>query len=302
MVVEKNIMEMRPESAVLLEITIMYALTVLAAVFSKEWRLVPIPVLPLFPVWLVEVLLCEEIIRNRSYEGVEVLTFLAFAWMLYAGILLIPTGNKMEQSVLACLEKQQKAHHFVLQEEYYQQLRDKQAETRALWHDLNKYLRAAKIENQSAQALGQLEAMLDSATQIVDVGNQVMNVILNEYDQMAKAMGIELRLKVQVPPQLPVAVADLYILLGNTLDNAIEACNALPQNQRIIDLTLRMHNDVLYYKLVNPYSVEHTKHKSDPMHGHGLKNVRRCVERYCGVAEVIRESGFFTVTAHLNLQ
>ena len=180
-------------------------------------------------------------------------------------------------------------------------MQDKQAETRALWHDLNKYLRAAKTETQPAQALEQLESMFHSATQIVDVGNRVLNVILNEYTQMAKATGIDLRLKVQVPAELPVSVADLYILIGNTLDNAMDACHALPRDQRVIDLILRTQNDVLYYKLVNPYSSEQPKREADSMHGHGLQNVRRCVEKYNGFFDVVKENGFFTVTGHLNL-
>lgn len=289
------------EIFLLIEATVFHALITLAAAFSKQWRLASAPMLQLLPIWLVEVVLCEEIIRNRSYESVSVLIFFAFAWMLYAGVMLVVIGTKMEERVRQFFETQQKAHHYALQEEYYQQLQDKQSETRALWHDLNKYLRAAKTEIQSAQALEQLESMLNSATQIVDVGNRVLNVILNEYTQMAKATGIDLRLKVQVPAELPVAVADLYILIGNTMDNAMEACNALPPDQRVIDLLLRTQNDVLYYKLVNPYSLEQPKRESDPMHGHGLQNVRRCVEKYNGVLDLIKENGFFTVTAHINI-
>ena len=288
-------------SAVLLELAALYALTVGVAALSDRWRPVLAPLLQLIPSWLVAVLLCEEVIRNCSYDSVIVLEILAFLWLLYAGILLNQVGNKLENKLHQHLEKQQKVHHYALQEEYYQQLRSKQAETRALWHDLNKYLRAAKAETSSAQALEQLEAMLGSATEIVDVGNTILNVILNEYAQMAKATGVELRMKVQVPEKLSVSVADLYILIGNTMDNAIEACHALPPEQRMIDLTLRTHNDVLFFKLTNPYVSEQPKQNTDPMHGHGLQNVRRCVEKYGGFADWVKKDGYFTVTAHMNI-
>ena len=195
------------------------------------------------------------------------------------------------------LRSQQTARHYAQQEEYYQQLLVKQKETRALWHDLNKYLRAAKAETPSAQALEQLESLLDSATGIIDVGNRVVNVILNEYTQAAKAAGIELRLKVNVPEELFVSAADLYVLIGNTMDNALEACKALPAHQRLIDLTLRTHNDVLYYKLVNPYI---PRERKDPSRGYGLQNVRRCVQTYGGNLEIIDKDGYFTVFTHLN--
>ena len=144
--------------------------------------------------------------------------------------------------------------------------------------------------------------MLQSATQIVDVGNDVLNVILNEYDQAARAAGTDLRMKVQVSPELPVAPADFYILIGNTMDNALEACKDLPQEQRIIDLTLRTHNGVLYYKLINPCVNQIKRTIPDSSRGYGLANVGLCVQKYHGDVETMKENGFFVFSAHLNLE
>lgn len=294
--------DMGAECVLLPEMTALYALTALASAFSQQWRAVPMPLLALVPVWLVCVILCEEMIRRRGDMGISILLFFAYLWMLYAGIHLMQVRSRMEAKILSLMEARQKAHHYVLQEEYYRQLQDKQAETRALWHDLNKYLRAAKAETPDAPSLAQLKDMLSSATQIVDVGNHVLNVLLNEYDQSSKAAGIDLRMKVQVPPELPVTPADLYILIGNTMDNALEACGELPPDQRVIDLTLRTHNDVLYYKLTNPYVRLSENPAPDHTHGYGLQNVRRCVQKYGGSVEIWQEDGFFTVSAHLNLE
>lgn len=290
-----------PESAALSETVILYALSGAMAVISPRWRTSSTPLLRLIPVWLVAVIMCWEAGRHRSMDTGFGMDILCLLWLSYCGLLLFPVGDKLDTKARAYLEQQQKHHHFALQEEYYHQLQEKQTETRALWHDLNKYLRAAKAEAPSAQALQQLESMLDSATEIIEVGNPVLNVILNEYSQIAKASGIDLRMKAQVPEILSVSVADLYILIGNTMDNALEACQGLPKEQRLIDLTLRTHNGVLYYKLVNPYDIVISRQKKDPMRGYGLKNVRHCVEQYGGVMDWTEENGFFTVTAHLNL-
>jgi len=151
-----------------------------------------------------------------------------------------------------------------------------QSQTRALWHDLNKYIKAAKVEYSLAPALDKLETALSDATQITDAGNRVINVILHEHAQTARAAMIGLRLQVRIPAELPVAVSDLYVLIGNTLDNAIEACRSMPPNQRMIELTLRTHYDVLYYKVINPYDPR-VRCQEDPMRGYVLQNVRRCV-------------------------
>lgn len=290
-----------PQCTVLVETVTLYATVVFASVFNEYWSRTPMPLLQLIPIWLIAVVLCVEAIRNSGDQEVIILEVISCIWLLYAGLHLIHTGNRMEAGIRKYMQAQEKARHYVLREEYYQQLLEKQTETRALWHDLNKYLRAAKAETPSAQALEQLEAMLDSATEMIDTGNQVLNVILNEYAQSAKAAGIELRLKAQVPEKIHVSAADLYVLIGNTMDNAIEACQELPISQRLIDLTLRMHHDMLYYKIVNPYDTALSHRAPEPMRGHGLANVRRCVENYGGSMDVLEENGFFTVMAHLNI-
>ena len=284
------------------EIVTLYALIAFTCIFSEKWHLAQKGLLTLVPIWLVLLLLCEEVLRRRNDMGISILIFFADLWMLYAGVHLMFVCRKIEAVLLSALAAQQKAHHYILQEEYYQKLQNKQNETRALWHDLNKYLRAARAENPEASSLDQLENMLQSATQIVDVGNNVLNVILNEYDQATRAAGTDLRMKVQVSQEFPVTPADLYILIGNTMDNALEACKDLPQEQRIIDLTLRTHNGVLYYKLINPCVNQVKRAISDPSRGYGLANVRLCVQKYHGDVETTKENGFFIFSAHLNLE
>jgi len=283
---------------ILIESILLFAGCAIGSAMGKRWRNGAVPILWLIPVWLVAVVLCAEVVRT---EGASLAaTLFSCLWLPYSGARLWDVGNRVDEQVRRQMEQQQKAHHYAQQEVYFLQLQEKQNQTRALWHDLNKYLKAAKAEYPTAPALDRLEASLSDATQITDVGNRVLNVILNEYALTAKAAMISLRLKVQVPPQLAVAVADLYVLIGNTMDNAIEACRALPPDQRMIELTLRTHYDVLYYKVVNPYDPR-VRRQEDPMRGYGLQNVRRCVDQYSGSMEITEQNGFFILTAHLNM-
>lgn len=283
----------------LIRLTALYALVALAVLFSSRWRNVLLPMWQIVPVWLVAALLCALCIWKRETIGIPMLQFFGLLWLMYCGISLLNISRQIENRLDAVRQQQDAQRQYAMQEDYYRQLQEKQAQTRALWHDLSKYLRAAKAETAPSEALEQLQSMLDDATAIVDVGNPVVNVVLNEYIQSAKALGIELRLKVQVPENLFVSAADLYILIGNTMDNAIEACRSLPQSQRFIELTLRTHQDILYYKLVNPYDGT-VKRPKDAMRGHGLDNARRSAENYDGQLLAKTEQGFFIVSAHMN--
>ena len=283
----------------LVRLTALYTLVALAVLFSARWRNVLLPMVQTLPVWLIAALLCGLCIWKQDAIGMPILQFFGLLWLVYCGIWLLSISRQMEKRLDAARQQLDTQRQYAMQEDYYQQLLEKQTRTRALWHDLNKYLRAAKAETAPSEALEQLQRMLDDATAIVDVGNSVVNVILNEYAQSAKALGIELRLKVQVPEKLGISAADLYILVGNTMDNAIEACRSLPQSQRFIELTLRTHQDILYYKVANPYDGT-TKRPKDAMRGHGLDNARRCVAQYDGQLLTQQDQGFFIVSAHLN--
>lgn len=283
----------------LVRLTALYALVASAVLFSTRWRNALLPMWQIVPIWLVAALLCGLCIWKRDAIGIPMLQFFSFLWLMYCSISLMSVCKQIQKRQDAARQQQDAQRQYAMQADYYRQLQEKQAETRALWHDLSKYLRAAKAETAPSEALEKLQSMLDDATAIVDVGNPVVNVILNEYAQSAKALGIELRLKVQVPEKLGISAADLYILIGNTADNAIEACRSLPQPQRFIELTLRTHQDILYYKLANPYD-DTAKRPKDAMRGHGLDNARRCVAQYDGQLLTQQDQGFFIVSAHMN--
>lgn len=282
------------------ELTCLYALMVCAALANRQWRSTPRPLLPLIPCWLVAVVLSEEIIRLRERDSAVVLVFFCLVWLLYCCWQVLLAGQKMAQQSQSIREEKLRERHYALQEEYYAQLQARQAQTRALWHDMDKYIRAAQVEGSPGETLERLKAMVSSASDIVDVGDRVLNVILNEYAQMAKAAGVTLHLSVQVPEPVFVSVADLYVILGNTMDNALEACRALPVAERQIDLRLRLHHDILYYRLENPVSPAEDRPRQDGRRGYGLDNARRCAERYQGSLETCREAGRFVVMAHMN--
>lgn len=283
----------------LIRLTSLYTITAVAVLFSPRWRTALLPMAQIVPVWLVSALLCGLCIWKCGAIGSPMLQFFALLWLVYCGLSLMSVSRQIQKRLDTARQQQDAQRQYAMQKDYYRQLQEKQAQTRALWHDLSKYLRAAKAETAPSEALEQLQNMLDDATAIVDVGNPVVNVILNEYAQSAKALGIQLRLRVQLPEELFVSAADLYVIIGNTMDNAMEACRALPQSQRFIELTLRTHLDILYYKLANPYDGT-TKRPKDAMRGHGLDNARRCVAQYDGQLLTQQDHGFFIVSAHMN--
>lgn len=257
--------------------------------------------LPVSPCWIISILLCflfawQCFVKDFEWHPLFLIVLIG---LLYTNIIMIYFTNKTSEQAQIKKDFEIAEHHYAMQQEYYDQLRVQQEETRALWHDISKYLRAAQVDSTNV-ALTEVQEMLDSISCVVDVNNRIVSVILNEYFQIAKNSGVEVEIDVQVPSELFVTAADLYVLIGNTLDNAIEACVALPEDQRKITLKLKKHNNILFYEVSNPYTEKHLRRVRGNYHGFGLKNVAKCVEKYNGKLDITKNNGIFRVVAHLN--
>ena len=195
-----------------------------------------------------------------------------------------------------------------LQMEYYQQLKERQEETRALWHDIKKYILAmqAVAERGNSEELHKIVRdatdAFERSKNISTIGNPVVDSLLNQYLHTAEENGIKVTLDVTIPEVLSISPLSLSILIGNTFDNAIEACCGLPPEQRKIHLQLRKQYRSLFYRLDNPYSDISRSLRVGSHHGYGLKNVKRVVKQSDGDFYAEKKNGTFTVKVRLNCE
>lgn len=196
-------------------------------------------------------------------------------------------------------------HHYKMQELYYSQLQTEQNETRALFHDISKRMRAmdtlvsTNSSEQAKELLEETKNLYNSIGNVVDVGNSVISAILNEYKNRAEHEKIDFSFSVSVPEQLNISAIDCYIILGNTLDNAIDGTISVPEAEREIFLQLRQHQGTLFYKLENSCTQSHVTRKRSKNHGYGLRNVRKCIEKHAGDMVTSFENGKFTFTSRI---
>ena len=133
-------------------------------------------------------------------------------------------------------------------------------------------------------------------------GNFSIDSMLNYKNMIAKSKGLSLILEEQIPINLPYENSDLCVILGNLLDNAIEA--AENSENKEIDVRIVYAKNKLKITVKNYYTGKIKKDtggnfistKSDTKnHGIGLQSVTRIVEAYGGVMEVLTERSIFQV-------
>ena len=100
-------------------------------------------------------------------------------------------------------------------------------------------------------------------------------------------------------------------MLGNALDNAIEAAGACPEEDRRIEIRMGVKKDALILVVKNPYAhdLKHSEagellstKKDSQRHGYGLKSIQRTAERYSGEVLIDEKNRVFCLTVIMNLQ
>lgn len=192
--------------------------------------------------------------------------------------------------------------------EYFEQIKEDQDETRALWHDIKKYLltinelMSRNDITRAKECINQVTDFFENIGNVVDVGNTVVSAVLNHSIQKARRMSIDTELDVRIQPDLNISAADLSVIIGNTFDNAIEACGMLSDENKKISVQLIQKNNILFYEIKNPYAQITAPVKKDrKMHGFGLRNVKRCIEKYKGSFIIDSVDSEFKVSIHINI-
>lgn len=128
-------------------------------------------------------------------------------------------------------------------------------------------------------------------SRIINSGNIVIDSLINYWYITAQKEGIDFSIDINIPIRMPFKGADICLILGNLLENAVEAARKVERNKYIRIRMKYDKNNLLLY-IVNNYSGELIKDKSNGYkstkvdsenHGVGLASVHRTVAKYHGV-------------------
>ncbi len=132
--------------------------------------------------------------------------------------------------------------------------------------------------------------------------NDVVNVLLASCAERCEEHNITFNAAVHLPGELPVPNYELCIVLGNLLENAVEACQKLEGDRRI-ELIIKPLGEQLVIKAANTYigeaRSENTAAGALPAStkkdgGLGLRSVKAVAEKYKGELMIDRKGGVFT--------
>ena len=202
-------------------------------------------------------------------------------------------------------QNQLKEEYIRTQQDYYKLIYEKDKEMRSFRHDvanqiglLQMLVEQGKLEEAKQQLIGISHDFHQATVQKIQVGNEMLDAILSMMNQKAVEKGVKLEISGELQKEKGLNVYELCTIFSNAINNAIEACDMLGR-EKTVRIKLMEHNQSLCCIFENPANevmyqavIEGNTTKEDAEnHGHGVKNIRRAVERLEGEMEYRYEDG-----------
>lgn len=199
---------------------------------------------------------------------------------------------------LAAYQAEQSARHLG-------EVRSIHTEMRGYKHDFHHHLQALKGQLEAGEIerallyIDELDNKLMNVDTLLKTGNVSLDAILSAKIAQAKAEGISVTVKAVVPDALTISDVELSIVVGNLLDNAIEACRTA-NGERFIRIYMTIKGKMLYFSMLNSAGEKQKKKGSlfssrkNGLHGFGLRRAETIIEEHGGWVKYNSEDGAFT--------
>lgn len=253
---------------------------------SHLWILLDLLVMAPFSIVTITVLMndMESFIFLRD-AFLLLIAFLS-SWGFFWALVVFARQQKLEQEWTFSQ----------INQAYYRNLEQEQLQIRRLRHDMANHLQvmAGLTPEKMKEYVEQLihSPAMDQLQRFC--ANHVVNAVLSVKYLRMEQCKIRTEITVSLPAELPIAEVDLCALFANSLDNAIEACEELSEEQRYIKVKSQADKGIFVLQIQNSMKGNlkktevgfATSKKDTQQHGFGLSSIQQIVTRYGGALEL----------------
>ncbi len=270
-------------------------------VHSKMYSLL-LTIVPLLSVVLITMPPCSRMIVSNPQFYIVLLLFL-FVINVVNYVLL---GNVLKAEELE-QKNQMLDNQLIRQKQRYDQLGEAYREIRSFVHDTKKHFNCinecVKRKEYDVITAYTQEAMadLESRYATVNTGCLAIDALVSNFMLQTRSKGIQLTTSLKMEAQrVPVSEYHLAIILGNLLDNALNACQG-QLNPKIVLKIQQVEDNAFAIYIANTYvtgtddKVLQNLDEMDFIHGYGLDNVKKSVRAYNGIMRVKHEQDMYSV-------
>lgn len=298
---------------ILVEIIIRFRVRKVTKVSVNSW--VVIISIPIISVILSIISVYVPIISG-SYSTIPVFTCF---FILYINVIMLYLFDSIIIQVDNINQFKIRENTMRLQQEQYKILIDGYEQVKKVRHDMIGHLivlEAYHKENMIQKAIEYIHKLhdeIDFGKRGIISGNVAVDAIINNRKAVINQMGIHFNEEIVIPRELSIEDIDLSIILVNLINNAIEACERVKEQEREIMFTMKHKEDSLFIEIRNTYDITTIRRRSgkfissklnrgkDEL-GTGIENAEEIIKRYNGAFLTELEEDLFIVKAMIPVQ
>ena len=182
------------------------------------------------------------------------------------------------------------AQKLKMQQNYYEAKLKNEERIRSIYHDMKNHLLVMESKQnteETRQMAETLRSQIADYEDYVHTGNEFLDIILKDKAAKAREKQIDFSAMVDFHGIDFMEPLDISTIFGNAIDNAIEASENLPEYKRLITVKAERVRDMLLITIENNtqpgnHLTEGTTKKDRFVHGFGIPNIKKAVEKYSG--------------------
>lgn len=283
----------------LFSIVLKFANKTILLMRTKEWVLIiSVFLMSIFSLAMIHIALYEAALSVTASKML-LLSEIGLVALNIVCLYIMISLNQSNRTAEELKLKEQQLKHDI---QYAETVRSQYQEIRQIRHDIKQHLDAVsglQLEGKIDAAqkyISEISSGLESIEMFMDVGNDFVNAILNSKLSIAKSKGIEVLCSSSSEVN-GISEYDLCNLIGNMLDNAIEAAQKTGDNAVVevsiysdkYKLMITVANSILQSVLNGNSKLNTIKSKAE-LHGFGVKSIKTIAEKYGGSADFYEEN------------
>ncbi len=261
----------------------------------RYWIL--IIVIPIFSIFILQFII-DSITLNAEHTNYVALGF-TISGIAYINITMFHFFESYENNIkLKYLERlqQQEQENYSMLALTHKQMREFKHDIENQFSVLHDLMESGKTEK-ALEYLDTLGGFVRRSNCLCHTGNNAVDSIVNTKGSLAQTYGIEFICRVNIVSEIKADEMELCRILGNGLDNAIEACERLENAKKHILFSISEDKDNLYISIFNTSDRVNTENlstkKKTGMHGIGVNSIKSSVERLKGVVKFSYKNSIF---------
>lgn len=247
------------------------------------------------------------LVSNKTYQ---LCTLISAILLIIANLLILFIIDKQEVYFRTTERLLFAEAHIKTQVSHYSELYAQQESLKKFKHDSKNFYTSliSMLETLSVQeAIKYIREKMQIDVyekSTVNSGHPVLDAIIHSKSIIAQKHGASIKTNIKISTPILIDELELGVLIGNALDNAIDAIMILKSNSvSIITLTILTTGDMLSIEVCNPtknlVDVKNLKTtKKDRLsHGYGLSGIETITKKYNGNLSISCENNVFTLSS-----